>query len=402
MFNISIEQKVLMKALEYLEPTVGKNASGLGDNCIAMKTTGNGSVEMYTTNTLEFTKLEAIVAVGGVGTNSIDTAPYVDFKRFKSIIASIPANEVVSLEANVNDLLINFALKKVPIRLVGCTNGMIPLPTNQFPASTQITVPKSVVKTAIDNVSSIIIDSTAAPIYNCMRIYTVNTNVEFTALDMTGKRTFCWNTQATNNNPTTDILVEVSKLKKSIKIFEDFNELEFNMDNSVICINGSDMVQYGQKTQGMITGISYYARRINGAFPSNIKAAFDPLPSEFAEINMEELKGSLARVKAIEDQTTGGQISFEVSGNTCTITLNSGYGNIEDDITLDNSVSQSFKTIFKYDHLSDIMKVVGGDILEIGILPNHPANYVIKSKGSSTGVLFTIPGLVGTSASAQP
>ena len=117
---------------------------------------------------------------------------------------------------------------------------------------------------------------------------------------------------------------------------------------------------------------------------------------------MEELKGSLARVKAIEDQTTGGQISFEVSGNTCTITLNSGYGNIEDDITLDNSVSQSFKTIFKYNHLSDIMKVVGGDILEIGILPNHPANYVIKSKGSSTGVLFTIPGLVGASASAQP
>ena len=245
MFNISIEQKVLMKALEYLEPTVGKNASGLGDNCIAMKTTGNGSVEMYTTNTLEFTKLEAIVAVGGAGTNSVDTAPYVDFKRFKSIIASIPANEVVSLEASVNDLLINFALKKVPVKLVGCTNGMIPLPTNQFPASTQITVPKSVVKTAIDNVSSIIIDSTAAPIYNCMRIYTVNTNVEFTALDMTGKRTFCWNTQATNNNPTTDILVEVSKLKKSSKIFEDFNELEFNMDNSVICINGSDIVQYG-------------------------------------------------------------------------------------------------------------------------------------------------------------
>ena len=399
MFNISIEQKVLMKALEYLEPTVGKNASGLGDNCIAMRTTGTGSVEMYTTNTLEFTKLEAIVAVGG---NSVDVAPYVDFKRFKSIIASIPANEVVSLEASVNDLLINFALKKVPIQLVGCTNGMIPLPTNQFPTSTQITVPKPVVKTAIDCVSSIIIDSTAAPIYNCMRIYTVNTNVEFTALDMTGKRTFCWNAQATNNNPTMDVLVEVSKLKKSIKIFEDFNELEFNMDNSVICINGTDMIQYGQKTQGMINGISYYARRINGAFPSNIKAAFDPLPSEFAEINMEELKGSLARVKAIEDQTTGGQISFEVSGNTCTVALNSAYGNIEDDITLDNSVSQSFKTTFKYDHLSDIMKVVGGDILEVGVLPNHPTNYVIKSKGSSIGVLFTIPGLVGTGASTQP
>lgn len=399
MFNISIEQKVLMKALEYLEPTVGKNASGLGDNCISMKTTGSGSIEMYTTNTLEFTRLEAIVAVGG---NTVDVAPYVDFKRFKSIIASIPANEVVSLEASVNDLLINFALKKIPIQLVGCTNGMIPLPTNQFPASTQVTIPKTVIKTAVDNVSSIIVDSTAAPIYNCMRIYTVNTNVELTALDMTGKRTFCMNSQATNNNPTVDVLVEVSKLKKSLKVFEDFNELEFNMDNSMVCINGTDMVQYNQKTQGMINGISYYARRINGNFPANIKAAFNPLPSEFAEINMEELKGSFARVKAIEDQTTGGQISFEVSGNTCTVALNSGYGNIEDDITLDNSVSQSFKTIFKYDHLSDIMKVVGGDVLEVGILPNHPSNYVIKSKGSSIDVLFTIPGLVGTGASTQP
>ena len=397
MFNISIEQKVLMKALEYLEPTVGKNASGLGDNCISMKTTGNGSIEMYTTNTLEFTRLEAIVAVGG---NTVDIAPYVDFKRFKSIIGSIPVNEVVSLEASVNDLLINFALKKNPIQLVGCTNGMIPLPQNNFPSSTQVTIPKSVVKTAVDNVSSIIVDSASAPIYNCMRIYTVNTNVEFTALDMTGKRTFNMNAQATNNNPTVDILVEVSKLKKSLKVFEDFNEMEFSMDNSMVRIDGTDMIQYGQKTQGMINGISYYARRINGAFPTNIKAAFNPLPTEFAEINMEELKGSFARVKAIEDQTTGGQISFEISGNTCTVALSTAYGNIEDDISLDNSVSKSFKTVFKYDHLSDIMKVVGGDILEIGILPNHPSNYVVKSKGSSIDVLFTVPGMVG--ASAQP
>ena len=111
MFNISIEQSVLMKALEYLEPTVGKNSTGLGDNCLSMQTTGNGSVEMYTTNTIEFTKLEAIVAVGG---NTQDVAPYVDFKRFKAIISSIPTNEIVSIEANVNDLLINFALKNIP------------------------------------------------------------------------------------------------------------------------------------------------------------------------------------------------------------------------------------------------------------------------------------------------
>ena len=58
MFDITIEQKTLAKALEYLEPTVGKGGNNLGENCISMKTTGNGSIEMYTTNSIEFTKLE--------------------------------------------------------------------------------------------------------------------------------------------------------------------------------------------------------------------------------------------------------------------------------------------------------------------------------------------------------
>ena len=65
MFDITIEQSVLAKALEYLEPTVGKGNSNLGENCISMATTGNNSIEMYTTNSVEFTRLEAIVSFGG-------------------------------------------------------------------------------------------------------------------------------------------------------------------------------------------------------------------------------------------------------------------------------------------------------------------------------------------------
>ena len=65
MFSVSIEQRVLATALKYLQPTVGKNSTQLGDNCISMQTTGNGSIKLYTTNTIEFTELEAIVAVGG-------------------------------------------------------------------------------------------------------------------------------------------------------------------------------------------------------------------------------------------------------------------------------------------------------------------------------------------------
>ena len=394
MFNISIEQKVLIKALEYLEPTVGKNATGLGDNCLCMQTTGNGSIEMYTTNTLEFTKLEAIVAVGG---NTKDVAPYVDFKRFKTIIGSIPANEVVSLEASVNDILINFALKKTPIKLVGCNNGMIPLPTNQFPSSTMVTVPKAFIKQAVDNVCSIVTDSVSTPIYNCMRIFTSGMGVEVTALDMTGKRTFAQSGTATNNNPQQEILLEASKFKKSLKLFEDFNELEFYMDQNMVRVDGTDPVTYGLKTNGMITNISYFARRLNGAFPANIKANFNPMPAEFSELSKEEVLNCFMRIKAIEDQTNGGTIGFEIDGANAIITMNSAYGNVEDSIAAENSVSRTFKTQFKYENLSDIMKVIGTDTFEIGVLPNHPTNYVIKSKGSSD-IMFTIPGMAGASA----
>lgn len=392
MFDISIEQKTLMKALEYLEPTVGKNSTNLGDNCLAMQTTGNGSVEMYTTNTLEFTKLEAIVAIGG---NTQDLAPYVDFKRFKTIISSIPANEIISLKANVNDLMISFALKKTPIKLVGCTNGMLPLPNNQFPSSGTVTIPKECIKNAADNVCSIIIDSDSAPIYNCMRIYTSGITVQVTALDTTNKRTVVYNTTATNNNPQQEILIEASKLKKSLKMFEDYNELEFNMDQNMVRVDAIDPIQpYRQKTNGMITNISYFARRLSGAFPTNIASSIAQMPTEFCELNKQEVLNCFTRIKAIEDDTNKGIIGFEVSNNTAIIGLNSAYGNVEDNITTENTISKPFKTAFKYSNLSDIMKVIDSDTFEIGVLPNHPTNYVIKSKGSSV-VKFTVSGMVG-------
>lgn len=391
MFDITIEQSVLAKALEYLEPTVGKGNSNLGENCISMMTTGNGSIKMYTTNSVEFTELEAIVSFGG---NTQEQAPYVDFKRFAAIIKSIPANEVVSIKANVNDLMINFALKKTPIRLVGDSNGMIPLPTNQFPSTGAMTIPKQLLGDALNNVCTIITDSVATPIYNCMRIFTDQTNVEITALDMTGKRTFVQSGLATGMNPTADILIEASKLKKSFKIFEDYTEIEMVMDNNMIRIRGDVPVNnYSQKSKGMITDIIYYARRLNGSYPTNIKSTFNPLPTEFSEISKEELLNSLSRVKALEDSSTGGNIGFEVNGGTAVITTTSSYGNLEDSIATENTISSSFKTTFKYASLSDIMKVINTNSFEIGVLPNHPSNYVIKAKGN-VDVMFTIPGIV--------
>lgn len=387
MFDVKIEQSYLMKAIEYLEPTVGKNTNGLGDNCISIRTTGNGSIAMFTTNTVEFTELEVIIATGGT---TQDQAPLVDFKRFKGIISTIPATEIVTIKESVNDMLISFGLKKTPIKLVGCTTGIVPLPNNAFPSANVISIPKALVKDILTNVCAIVEDNDASPIYNCMRIYTDKNTVEATALDITHKRTFTQNGMATCNNPQQDILIEASKLKKSMKLFEDFNEMELTMDANMIRIEATDpLAAINQQTKGMISNIKYYCRRLTGAFPANIKKTFYPQPKEYVEINKEELMDSFLRAKAIEDQTSGGMVRIQHNSGNILIGMNTTHGNMEDDIVAVNKPATNFASVFKYPNIMDVLKVIHTDTVEIGVLPNHQNNYVIKATGH-TDVMFTV------------
>lgn len=398
MFDVSIEQAYLMKALEYLEPTIGKNINGLGDNCISIKTTGNGSITMFTTNTVEFTELEVVIASGGT---TQEQAPLVDFKRFKSIVSTIPSTEIISLKASVNDLLVNFGLKKVPIKLVGCTNGIVPLPTNKFPSDT-VSVPKDLVKSALSNVCAVVVDNEASPIYNCMRIFTNGNSVEVTAVDVTHKRTITHSGIAVCNNPQKEVLIEASKLKKSMKLFEDFNEMELSMDNNMIRIKAADpKATTNQKTKGMISRLRYYCRRLSGAFPTNIKNNFFPQPSGYLEINKEELMESFMRAKAIEDQASSGLIRMELKNNNLSIRMNTTHGAIEDDISAVNKPTVYFASVFRYPNIMDILKIIETDTVEIGALPNHPTNYIVKATGQDS-VMFTVPTMNTGSSGVNP
>lgn len=391
MFSICIQQDVLMSALNYLEPTVGKNISGFSDNCISIKSNGLGGAELYTTNTIEFTMVEAILSSAG---NIPEQCPLVDFKRFKTIISSIPSSEIITIEENTfGELIIKFSLKKTPVVLATSPGAAIPLPTNAFPASGIITIPKASIKMATDNASTIIHEGGPNPIYTCVRIYTTGNQVEVTALDMMGKRTFVQNFTATNNNRTGDVLVEANKLKRSMKIFENWNELEFNMDANMIMITGVDPISTSsQKTGGMIPSVSYYCRRLTGQFPGNIAANLIPMPTEFIEINSQDMKECLMRVKAIEDSASLGTIGFDCTGNNIVITCNSAYGNIEDEIPIERATTQAFKTSFRHQQLNEIIKTLNSENFMIGALPNHPSNFVIKASGDDD-TLFTIPAI---------
>jgi len=396
MFEISIEQSVLAKAIEYLEPTVGKNTKGLGDNCISMCTTNHNTVELYTLNTVECTALEAIVSFSSAPN---EVAPYVDFKRFKTIILSIPANEIISIKEGINKIDISFGLNKRPVSLVGCNNGMIPRPMAQSSANANcISIPKNLVQRTLTRACAIITDSNSAPIYNCIRFSSHMNNIEATALDISRKRTFVEHGKAVCNNPDDEVLVEASKLKKSMKLFEDYNEIEFTMDCSVIQLKAADPVaQNSMKTKGMIDNIRYFCQRISGNFPNNIGKNFSTLPNEFIELNVDDIYKCFTRIKAIEDKTSAGVINFDANNNGVIISMNTTCGNVEEEISSVQYTNSLFSVKFKYPDIMDILKVIGTGTFEIGVLPKYPNNYIVRATGQ-TDVMFTVPIMAGANA----
>lgn len=405
MFNVTIEQCALMKALEYLEPTVGKNSTGVGDNCLSMESTTAGSILMYTTNTIEFTEVEVIATTN---TNGTFLAPYVDFKRFKGIIATVPPSEYITLEQSVNDLLITFSLRSKPIRLVGCTNGMLPMPSFNAPTE-MVTLTKNFVKNTIDKASLIITDSQMASLYNCVKFSTDDINVTAEAIDINSKRTYVSKfTGGAHKNPKKDILIEAPKFKKSLKIFEDYNEIEMLMDSNIIMLSGGDPVsQYRKKSKGNISEVNYYVRQLSGAFP-NVSSYFTNMPNDFITISREDLLNSISRVKAIGDEAsfkTG--VAISANKSNFEVRFSSSYGDIVDPVDVSTGTNTPFNAIFKHDTLEDLIKALSdSSYLDIALMPKTQGNFIIRNgsgsgsstTNSTTNDMFSLSSMAGAIA----
>ncbi len=396
MFDVTVEQPMLYKALEYLEPTVGKNAHGLNDHCLYMQTTTAGSMEMYTTNSVEYTALELIVGTASTG---VSNAPCVDFKRFKTIIGSIPVGCMVKIVANVDDLIISFGTPAKKIKLVGCNGNMIPLPNSNFTVDDNVSIPKDALSQALTKVCAIVSDNETNPIYNCMRIATDDLDIEFTALDIACKRTFVSKAKATGSNKGQVVLLEASKMKRSLKLFEDYNEIVVAMNGNLILVQADDPVaQLSMKTKGMITNIRYYCRRLSGNFPSNIAKNFTPAPQEFMEVSTNEFLNCCRRVKAIEDKTSGGIIHVKTQGEDLNVSMKTTQGFVNEDVITIHNPAVSFDTNFKYTNLTDIVKSFTTTTFQIAVLPSYPMNYVIRATGD-LNTMYTVPSMNVTQTS---
>lgn len=388
MFEVVILQETLKTVLDYLAPTVGKNSQNLGDDCISLESTDTGSCILYTTNTVESTVIEVVCS----NSTQAAVAPYVNFKRFKGIIESIPANEYITIkEGGKNQMLISFSMRKTPIVINGNSNGMIQKPSiiNAIPQT--IEFPVDFFNQIITKGASIINDSSTVQIMNCIKITVGNPEVTAEAIDINSKRTFMMtDTFGACVQPVT-FLIEASKMSKSLKLFEDFSDFEITCDNAfTLMIGGNRPAMYNRKHQTAsndITAVYYVMRKLSGTFP-NVAQYYTAnyQPAEFITVNKADILNSITRIKAIGDDTsflTG--VSIKADKNEFSVSFNSQYGQLNDPVDVYKGIQGSFGMVFNHKELEDILKIIPADYVDIGLMAGSTSNFIIKGNSTTSG-----------------
>lgn len=392
MFEVVVLQETLKTALDYLSPTVGKNSLNLGDDCISLESTDTGSCILYTTNTVEATVIEVVCS----NSTQKATAPYVDFKRFKGIIESIPSNEYITIKEGVNQLLISFSMRKTPIIINANNTGMIgkPLIINNAQVK-MIDFPVDFFNKIVTKASSIINDSSTVQLMNCIKITVGSPDVTAEAIDVNSKRTFMMTDSFGSCSTKETFLIEASKMKKSLKLFEDYTDFEIGHDNSSIIIKGgtkSTNVKHPNASND-ITDVCYILRQLNGTFP-NVAQYYTQQyqPLEFISVDKSDIMSSIARIKAIGDNSSfQNGILIKADKNECSVSFNSAYGQLDDPIDVYNGIQGSFNMIFNHKELEEILNNIQTDYVDIGLMNGSSSNFIIKPNSmvsASSGVLY--------------
>lgn len=396
MFDIQVSKDDLSAALAAIDSTVGDNSQNMGDDCISITDLGNNKIELYTTNSIEFSKVSIIITKGSNGTQEL--MPYVNFKRFKKMIDSIPSGEFIFIKALVNDIEINYGRRKKPLKLTGSTNGMINLPS--VTGTNSISIDSSVLHNCINKVSAIIKDDKTISINNCMRISADNFNVEISAIDSRYSRMFYSKFTNTIMNQG-DIFVEVNKFKNAFKLFANMDTIVFEDNQNLIKIHGEDP----DNQINPLLEAEYYLRKLTGVFPAGIDKIFNGV-KEYATINKDELKASLARIDAIDDVSAGGDMDITIDKDFVNIVKTSQYGIVEDSFGLENKISTPIKETFKTKAIGDILKCFADNstyntpnTFEIGLNTNGTNKYyILREVGSSTNMFL----VTGSATSTTP
>ena len=387
MFEVVILQETLKTALDYLSPTVGKNSQNLGDDCISLESTDVGSCILYTTNTIEATAIEVICS----NSTQAAVAPYVNFKRFKGIIESIPSHEYITIKEGVHQLLISFSMRKTPIAINANTNGMLAKPAIiDNPPAQMIDFPVDFFNQIVTKGASIINDSSTVQIMNCIKVTVGSPDVTAEAIDVNSKRTFMMTDSFGVCNKPEVFLIEASKMVKSLKLLESFSDFEIGHDNSFIVIKGGTK-RYTHAPYSNITGVWYVLRQLNGAFP-NIAQYYTNTyqPTEYITVNRADILSSIARIKALGDDTSfHGGINIKADKNEFSLSFNSQHGQLNDPVDVFNGINGSFNMIFNHKDFEEIIKNIPADYIDIGVMQGSTSNFIIKGNSSNATGAYT-------------
>ncbi len=279
-----------------------------------------------------------------------------------------------------------------PVVINASNNGMVAKPAiiNNLP-SQMVDFPVEFFNQIITKGASIINDSPTVQIMNCVKITVSNPNVTAEAIDVNSKRTFMMtDTFGTSNAPVT-FLIEASKMVKSLKLLEDFTDFEIGHDNSFIIIHGGNRpAAYNRKHQTAsndITGVWYVLRQLNGAFPNVAQyysATYQPM--EYITVNKIDILNSIARIKAIGDDTsfhTG--ISIKADKNEFSVSFTSQYGELNDPIDVFKGIQGKFNMIFNHKEFEEILKSILADFIDIGLMSGSTRTYIIKGNSTTNG-----------------
>lgn len=382
MFEITILQASLMAALDYVAPTVGTNGFNLGDDNISLESNNNGSCILYTTNTIETTEVEVICS----NIVSVGKAPSVNFKRFRGIIASIPKTEYITIKEGTGELLISFSANKKPVVIKESTNPMVAKQNILTNTPVQmIELPVNFFKEVINKANSIIHPDQKTPITNCVNIVIGNPTITATAIDATSKRTFMMTSEEGLCSTPVTFMIEASKMAKSLKLLEDYDEFEIGTDNNSMLISGLTKIKYPKYDD--IVSVKYCSRQLTGTFPDVMKFYKAPyLPKEYITINKEDVLNTISRIKALGEETSfNNGIVINADQNEFGISFSSVYGELNDKIDVYNGIKGNFNALFNHVEFEDILKSIPTEYVDIGLMSGTASNFVIQGSVSNSG-----------------
>lgn len=396
MFEITIEQALLSKVLSYVEPTVGKN-NQFNTDCIEMSCDTNGVMTVMTNNSMEFAVIQVVVSAAQNGNGS---APLVPFKKFKSIIDTIDGNDMITLKnlGNVLGISYSSSLSQKPIELSAVSGNMLPIPTVQNSADT-IELKSTEFKQIISMAADITDPNASMPIYSCMRIEQDNGHTDCSCIDYTTKRLFSYGCQnsITGQSQKSDVLIEVHKMQKAMKMFEYASEIDIDMDGTNVHVYMDNSNNYLPNNFQNISAIDYYCRRVMGSYPANITSSLTPGCDEYASLDISALKPIMMRVKAIDDQSPNSAvITLDIVKDTLSVRHSTTLGKVDEEVTINNMLNNTMHASFNYKDFFDIIESLGKVLcytIDIGKLKTNGNYYMISpycAPGTSRDIMFAM------------